>query len=121
MYDKEDMKEKIERVFSGQGITPVYRTKVAGEEVFIADGFVSAPIPDYYKRFDITAEEYPHGCFVTLWFSPFLKGIGNYATFDPDHDPLIDVSYKQKARINAVKKRAEYEIIKNKTNMGLPH
>ncbi len=72
------MKEFLENVFSRTSIKPVDRTKIGTHEVYIADGFVEAerlPVlqrvfPGAFKAGQVGRDEFPNGCFATVWLTP---------------------------------------------------
>lgn len=102
-------KDKLATVLSRGGVNPVARHKVGQEEVFVADGFVPPP-HHHLERFGVKPDEFPHGCYMTVWWTEHKKGWGGMSFFEPDHDPLLMDSYKQQARINSTLKIASYEI-----------
>ena len=101
MKSPEQRKADIERVFSSVGVKPVYRTKINGEEVFIADGFITPGLINkgYLIKFSVNPGEFPFGCFLTLWWTEQHKGIGAIAVFDAMHDPGYSADEKQNMRI----------------------
>lgn len=63
-------KDDLDRVLSSGPVKPVLRVIVEGQEVFIADGYIAPSYLMFLERFNMTAtaEDYPLGCFATIWF-----------------------------------------------------
>lgn len=101
-------KDKIESMCRKSGLVPAKRLVIKGVDVFIADGFSSPPHQNF-RRFGIGPEEYPMGCYVTLWWCSKKDehlDVGQPIFFEPFHDPNMDPSFRPKARINAAIKVA---------------
>jgi hypothetical protein len=80
----------------------VKRDNINGVEVFIADGFSSAPHITY-RKFGINDGEFPFGCFVTLWWvscGDEKLDTGQPLFFDAFHDSQHSLEGKKLARIN---------------------
>ena len=97
----EDRKSHIQKVFEQVGVKAVTRRTIDGEEVFLADGFISPTLINkgYLIKFKIEPGEFPFGCFLTLWWTPQHKGLGSVAVFDAMHDPGYSPEEKLKMRI----------------------
>ena len=100
-------KNRIETICRNAGMVPVARDKIDGAEVFIADGF-STP-PHVKQRRWLEKNEFPWGCFVTLWW--VSKGdekldTGQPIFFDAFHDSNMSLASKKIARINMAKQTA---------------
>lgn len=109
-------KDKLAKILGQGPIKPVDRQKIGQAEVFVADGFV--PQPHYHlKRFGVKPNEYPNGCYMTMWWTDQKPARGGAAFFEPDHDPLMMDSYKRKARVNSVLKAAAFDL----RNMNAVH
>lgn len=72
------MKEFLENIFTNTSIKPADRTKVGTYEVYIADGFVDyEDLPILQRHFGSAIkagqegrDEWPNGCWATLWMTP---------------------------------------------------
>ena len=92
------------------GVKPAHRIKIGNNEILIADGFVDPP-HHHLGRFGVSQDEYPHGVFMTIWWTDHTKGgRGGALFFEPDHDPLMMQSFKGQARINAAIRAAQSDI-----------
>jgi len=92
-------KHKIEDICRRAGMSPAERGNIDGAEVFFADGFSSPPHVNY-RRFGVDADEFPFGCFVTLWW--VSKGEDKLDTGQPlFFDALKSENRSQHARINS--------------------
>lgn len=104
-------KKKIEKLFRSLGVLPVDRDMIHGREVFIGDGYSSAPHVPYVRRGALSSGAFPEGCFVTWWW--VAKGEdkldrGAPLFFETTHDvDNLALSVRQKGRINAAKVAAE--------------
>ena len=97
-------KSRIETICRNAGMVPVTRANIEGTEVFIADGF-SAPPHNHYRRLGVDGDEFPLGCFVTLWWAS--RGEDKLDTGQPlFFDALKSDSRNQQARINTALKEA---------------
>ena len=108
-------KHKIETMCRAGGLLPVARDNIDGAELFVADGF-SSPPHQKHRRF-LDADEFPFGCFVTLWW--LSKGdekldTGQPLFFDAFHDGGHTALGKQLARIAAAKKTAREFLMRRK-------
>lgn len=104
-------KHKIEDIARRSGMVPVSRTNIDGAEVFIADGFSSPDLIDVrFKRFGITKEDFPGGCFATLWWISRQEDkldIGQPLFFELFHDRTMSSEGKKNARINTAVNEAK--------------
>ena len=116
MKTVEERKDDIERMFSAIGVKPVHRTKILGNEVFIADGFVQPSMIDkgYLRKFEIKPGEFPFGCFLTVWWTEQHKGTGSICACDAMHDPGYSAEEKQKMRINSAVHLATKDMTRRK-------
>jgi hypothetical protein len=97
-------KHKIEDICRRGGMVPVWRDTVDGAQIFIADGW-SSPPHHVHRRFGVEADEFPFGCYVTLWWvsrGEDKLDIGQPLFFDA----LKVDSRNQKARISRAIKEA---------------
>jgi hypothetical protein len=103
MKTVEERKREIEKAFSQVGINPVHRTTIDGNELYIADGFISPALINagFLIKFSVNPGEFPFGCFLTMWWSDQHKGIGSIAVFDAMHDPGYSPDEKIKMRVNS--------------------
>lgn len=105
-------KDKVEQIFRNAGLKPEARVShVKGYDVFIADGF-SLPPHHKIRRFDVDADEYPRGCYVTFWWAGKDEGLhaGRPLFFDALHERQYDLETRKKARLTAALKDAEGHI-----------
>jgi hypothetical protein len=104
-------KSKIEEIARRSGMVPVSRTNIDGAEVFIADGFSSPDlIETRFKRFGITKDDFPGGCFATLWWISRQEDkldIGQPLFFELFHDRTMSSEGKKYARINSATNAAK--------------
>ena len=116
MKSPEERKSDIERVFSSVGIKPVHRTKIDGNEVFIADGFVSPVLINkgYLIKFKVEPGEFPFGCFLTLWWTDQHKGVGSVGVYDALHDPGYSPEEKLKMRVATIVQMAKNDFKRRK-------
>lgn len=116
MTSPEERKASIERIFSDVGVKPVHRTRINGEEVFIADGFVSPVVIDqgHLIRFGVNPGEFTFGCFLTLWWTEQHKGIGSVGVFDALHDPGYTPEEKKHMRIASIVELAKRDFKRRK-------
>jgi hypothetical protein len=108
-------KSKIETMCRNAGVIPVARKKINGIEVFIADGFSATPAVTFQK-FEVTAEEFPFGCYGTFWwiFNDEKLAGGRPLFCDAFHDPQYSPEGKKQIRINAALKDAKDNLKRNK-------
>ena len=109
-------KEELERTLTATAIKPVHRTAVAGQDVFIADGFMPPEQLKYLSRFGMTAtaEEYPFGAFVTIWYRDGKIGFGGIAICELSHDPGHSFEARQNMRVNSVLSLARQDFAKRR-------
>ena len=100
-------KQAVEEACRKAGMKPVLRTKILGAEVFIADGFSFTP-EKVYARFGIEKNDFPLGCYATLWWIARDDDldIGQPIFFDFLHDPSYDIPTKKIARVNTAVREA---------------
>jgi hypothetical protein len=98
-------KDKLSQALQASPVKSVHRTNIAGREIFIADGFVPPGYLQFLERFNMTAtkEEFPLGCFATIWYSEVRTG-GECGIMlcDAFHDPGHSKEAKQEMRIKKV-------------------
>lgn len=102
-------KDRIEAMCREARAKPERRLPLRDYELLISDGF-SLPPHAAYRRFGVDADEYPSGCYVTLWW--LMKGEdrlfgGGRCIFDAFHDPEYDIATRKQARINTAIQKAE--------------
>jgi hypothetical protein len=116
MKSIEERKSDLERICSANGIKPVHRTKIDGNEVFIADGFVppGAINRGHIVRFGVHPGEFPFGCFLTVWWTEQHKGIGSVVVCDAMHDPGYTPEEKVKMRIASTVYLATQDFMRRK-------
>ena len=95
-------KDKIEQMCRNAGLRPEKRYALKNFDVLLADGF-SLPPHIKFRRFGVTANEFPHGCYVTFWW--LMKGedrlfVANALMFDAFHNQELEFSMRKKARVN---------------------
>lgn len=96
-------KHKIEDICRKSGMVPVSRTRINGAEVFIADGFSAHP-GIMFKRFGVEPEDFPGGCYATLWWCSRREDqldVGQPLFFQLLHNPELTSEGKKRARINS--------------------
>lgn len=96
-------KSQFEQALDATSIRPAYRTQLNGQELFVADGFIAPAQLQYLTRFGVkaTSEEYPFGCYATIWYAPRRVGWCGICVFDAMHDPVKSQEAKQSLRIKA--------------------
>lgn len=102
-------KEKIESICRRSGMVPVSRGNIDGAEVFIADGFAAHP-GITFKKFGVEPEDFPGGCYATLWWiakSEDQLNVGQPMFFELFHDPELTSDGKRQARINSAMAEAK--------------
>jgi len=102
-------KDQIEAMCRQAKASPEKRITLRGYDLLISDGF-SLPPHTAYRRFGVDSDEFPSGCYVTVWW--LMKGEdrlygGGRCVFDAFHDPEYDSATKKRARINSAIKKAE--------------
>lgn len=96
-------KKEAEEMGRKAGLKPVSRQELKGFDLLISDGF-SLPPHKSFRRFGVDADDFPSGCYVTMWW--LMKGedhmfVGHALMFDVFHDPEYDRDSKVKMRINS--------------------
>lgn len=109
-------KASVERICRNAGMIPAKRSRIDGVEVFIADGFAAQPFLTF-KKFGVEPNEFPYGCFATLWW--ISKGdekldTGQPLFFDAFHDPQLSAESKKLARINSALQEAKSFLMRRK-------
>lgn len=102
-------KHKIESICRRSGMVPVSRARIQGAEVFIADGFSAHPAI-MFKRFGVEPNDFPGGCYATLWWVSRKEDqldVGQPLFFQLLHNPELTGEGKKQARINAAKAEAD--------------
>lgn len=104
-------KDRIETIFRNAGLKPEKRMMVQDYNVFIADGF-SLPPHQNVRRFGISSEDFPQGCYVTFWWAGRDENLhaGRPLFFEAFHDRQYELETKKKARLQAALKDAEGHI-----------
>lgn len=104
-------KDKVEQIFRNAGLKPEARRKVREYDVFLADGF-SLPPHRNVRRFGVSADDYPYGCYVTFWWAGRDEGLhaGRPLFFEARHEVSYDLETRKKARLTAALKDAEGHI-----------
>lgn len=113
-------KDRIEVMCRNAGLKPELRENIRGVDIFIADGF-SAPPHRSWRRFGVEADEFPLGCYVTLWWASRREeqlDVGQPLFFDAFHDRNLEHSFRPKARINAAMKEAA-AFLKRRRNIDI--
>jgi len=105
------MKSYLEKSFSEIGVKPVSRRKINGQDILLADGFVSKPYPAL-KKFGIDKDDFPQGCYTTVWLwgKDDKIGLGLPIFFDPLHNIEHPLSSRQTMRINTAVNHARRSI-----------
>src|SRR5512146_2248451 len=105
-------REKLAEAFEKSGLRLISREAVDDYELFIGDGFSSAPHLRW-QRFGVEPDDFPAGMFVTFWWLGRAQGddvklhIGRPVFMEPTE--LIPL-----ARINAAKADARKALTKLK-------
>lgn len=110
-------KERLDRILSAGPIKPAKREKILGTEVFVADGFVPPSMVRFLYRFNmhVTSEEYPFGCFATIWFIEEESGLATgICIFEAFHDPGNSSEAKAEMRIKQSLSKAKAHIRRRK-------
>jgi hypothetical protein len=93
-------KAGVEKMLADAGAQPADRKTFMGTDVLLSDGFVQDA--DRMRRFGASRDEFPLGCFCTIWW--IARGenieIGRPLIFDALHDPQYDIKSRKTARIN---------------------
>lgn len=106
------MKEFLEDIFTRTSIKPADRTKIGTHEVYIADGFVEyEDLPIIQRHFGSVIksgkegrDEWPNGCWATLWIVPGKIAARGGINLCNDSDYVV--------RINRIKEAATEELSK---------
>jgi hypothetical protein len=100
-------KNAIERICRSVGLVPEKRVRVGDAEVFVADGR-SSPPHMAYRRFGIAPDDFPGGCYVTLWWVSKGEDLdtGQPLFFELFHNPEYSGAAKKMARINTAVREA---------------
>jgi hypothetical protein len=109
-------KKHIEQMCRAAGMVPVARVKIDGTEVFIADGFSAIPSISFQK-FGIEPEDFPGGCFGTMWWAACREDkldFGRPMFFDRLHNVELSTKSKQLARIRAAADDAKVNLDRRK-------
>ena len=96
-------KDAMESMCRTAGMVPVMRQNINGEEIFIADGFSAMPAITFQK-FGIGPDDFPGGCFATLWMvsrGEDKLDIAQPLFFELFHDRHMSSEGKKYARINS--------------------
>ncbi len=101
-------RDTVERMMVGAQMRPVHKEKVGDYEVFVGDGFSFNPAVTYQK-FGAEPGDFDAGAFCTIWFvardENFFE-VGVPALYATNHDPSLDASSKEIARVNRAMKDA---------------
>jgi hypothetical protein len=110
-------KDDLDRILSSGPVKPVMRVIVEGHEVFIADGYIAPSYLPFLERFNVTAtaNDYPLGCFATIWFCP-KKGLSpvGVVVCDMLHDPEHSDDARETMRSKTAIKFARDELKKQR-------
>ncbi len=106
------MKSVLEEIFTRTSIKPAERTKIGSREVYIADGFVEhedlVVIQRHFgsviKHGKEGRDEWPNGCFATIWLTPGKIAIRGGISLSADAD--------RSSRITKIKESAIEELIR---------
>lgn len=100
-------KDKLEAMCRAAGLTPERRVRVGDFDVLVADG-LSRPPHQFWRRFGINADEFPGGCYATLWLVAKDERLDIAAPifFELLHDPLLSSGMKKTARVNTAIREA---------------
>ena len=101
---------KLASALERGGVKPVDRVRIGRNDVFIADGFVPHIRGKFFEDINIKPSDFPNGCFMTVWWTTHKNGRGGALFCKPDHDPLLEQSFKQRARINSARREATAHI-----------
>lgn len=102
-------KAAMESMCRNAGMIPVSRTNIDGAEVFIADGFSAHPAITFQK-FGIGPDDFPGGCFATLWMVSCGEDrldIAQPMFFELFHDRHMSSEGKKYARVNSAVNEAK--------------
>lgn len=94
---------------------PVHKENVQGIEVIIADGFVPPSKMQTIKRFGIEGNDFPMGCYQTIWWamkSDDEFAIANILFCEAMHDAPSSTDEKRQMRINAALGEANQLLLK---------
>jgi hypothetical protein len=82
-------KDEFDVALTQSPVKPVFRTHVGDRELFVADGYVPPQHLKYLDRFGMpaTPDEYPFGCFATIWYCESRIGLCGIVLCDAFHDP----------------------------------
>ena len=111
--------KEFETILSVAGIVPVARATIDGEDVFVADGFVSPLKQETLKRFGVEPNEYPYGCYMTISvIEDKQRGWDTqYAVCDAFHDPGHSKETKQSMRVKTILERTQQAISSRRKNV----
>lgn len=109
-------KEQFSDALARQGIKEVCRDQIEGEEVFFADGFVPADRVKYLEFFGLPkmGNDYPTGCYATIWYAPRRLGWCGIGVCEPLHDIAETIQGRQTKRINSLRVMAKIMLSKSK-------
>lgn len=109
-------KEQFERALTASPVKPVHRTKIGKHEIFVADGFVPPTHFRFLERFAMTAtpDEFPFGCYVTIWYEEKKVGLCGIAICDAMHDSGNSLEAKAAMRIQSAVAMAQRDILRKK-------
>ncbi len=104
------MKRVLEDIFTRTSIKPADRTKIGAHEVYIADGFVEHQdltiiqrhFGSVIKHGKEGRDEWPHGCFATLWLTPGKIATRGGISLSTDTDRAV--------RLTKIKEEATREL-----------
>lgn len=109
-------KDDLDRVLSSSPVKPVLRTIVEGKDIFVADGFVPPSLLPSLERFGMTAtqDEFPLGCFATLWYCDNKVGWAGIMLCDVLHDYGHSNEARQDMRVKSAVALARDELSKKR-------
>jgi hypothetical protein len=98
-------REKLEESFKRAGLDLLPRERAGNYELFIGDGFSSAP-HFQWQRFGVEPGEFPAGMFVTFWW--LGKDVGSTVKLHIGRPMFMNLSeFRREARVNAARKDAK--------------
>ncbi len=106
-------REKLAESFKKSGLELLQREKVGDYELFIGDGFSSAP-HFRWRHFGVEPEEFPSGMFVTFWW--LGKDVGSTVKLHIGRPMFMKLTeFRRQARVNAARADANKALKKLKS------
>lgn len=108
-------KQQFELALDATSVKPVHRENINGQEVFVADGFISPSQLKYLDKFGVSAtdKEFPYGCFATIWYAEAKIGLCGIAIYQAFHDQG-SVEAKAQMRIKSAVVLARNDLAKRR-------